>query len=42
MNLGERIKISRQKKKMSQQDLGNLAETHQKNISKYEQNLVIV
>ncbi len=41
MNLGERIKISRQKKKMSQQDLGNNAETHQKNISKYEQNTVV-
>ncbi len=41
MDLGERIKISRQKRKMSQQDLGNLAETHQKNISKYEQNLVV-
>lgn len=41
MDLGERIKISRQKKKMSQQDLGNSAETHQKNISKYEQNMVV-
>ena len=41
MNLGERIKISRQQKKMSQQDLGNSAETHQKNISKYEQNTVV-
>lgn len=41
MNLGERIKISRQKKKMSQQELGEAAETHQKNISKYEQNTVI-
>ena len=41
MTLGEKIKIYRLKKKFSQQDLGELAETHQKNISKYEQDLVI-
>ncbi len=41
MDLGERIKICRQKKKMSQQDLGSISETHQKNISKYEQNMVV-
>jgi transcriptional regulator with XRE-family HTH domain len=41
MTLGEKIKIIRSKKKISQQDLGNLAKTHQKNISKYEQDLVV-
>ena len=41
MTLGEKIKIARQQKKMSQIDLSKLAGTHQKNISKYEQNLVI-
>lgn len=41
MTLGEKIKIVRSKKKISQQDLGNLAKTHQKNISKYEQDLVV-
>ncbi len=41
MTLGEKIKIYRLKKKFSQQDLGEIAETHQKNISKYEQDLVI-
>lgn len=41
MTLGEKIKIYRLKKKFSQQDLGNLVETHQKNISKYEQDAVI-
>lgn len=41
MTLGEKIKIYRLKKKFSQQDLGELSETHQKNISKYEQDMVI-
>ena len=41
MTLGEKIKIFRLKKKFSQQNLGELTETHQKNISKYEQDLVI-
>lgn len=41
MTLGERIKIARLRKKISQQELGTLSDTHQKNISKYEQNLVI-
>lgn len=41
MTLGEKIKLYRNKKKISQLDLGKLAKTHQKNISKYEQNLVI-
>ncbi|TWP25382.1 XRE family transcriptional regulator [Apibacter muscae] len=41
MTLGEKIKLSRNKKKISQLELGNLAQTHQKNISKYEQDLVI-
>jgi transcriptional regulator with XRE-family HTH domain len=41
MTLGEKIKIARLRKKMSQKDLGELADVHQKNISKYEQNLVI-
>jgi len=35
-NLGERIKIARIQKKMSQADLANAANVHQKNISKYE------
>jgi transcriptional regulator with XRE-family HTH domain len=41
MTIGEKIKIVRAKKKISQQDLGDLAKTHQKNISKYEQDLVV-
>ena len=41
MTLGEKIKLARAKKKMSQQELGKLADTHQKNISKYEQDLVV-
>ncbi len=41
MTLGEKIRLARGKKKMSQQELGKLAETHQKNISKYEQDLVV-
>lgn len=41
MTLGEKIKLARGKKKISQLELGKLADTHQKNISKYEQNLVI-
>ena len=35
-NLGERIKIVRMQKKMSQADLASAANVHQKNISKYE------
>ncbi len=41
MTLGEKIKLARMQKKISQQKLGEEAGTHQKNISKYEQNLVI-
>ena len=41
MTLGEKIKIARMQKKISQQHLSEVAQTHQKNISKYEQNLVI-
>ena len=41
MTLGEKIKFARMHKKVSQQELGEKAGTHQKNISKYEQDLVI-
>lgn len=41
MTLGEKVKLARIQRKMSQQELGLLAETHQKNISKYEKDLVI-
>ena len=41
MTLGEKIKLARMRKNLSQKQLGQLAETHQKNISKYEQNLVV-
>jgi transcriptional regulator with XRE-family HTH domain len=41
MTLGEKIKTARQRKKLSQQELGKLSSTHQKNISKYEQDLVV-
>ena len=41
MTLGQKIKLGRTQKKMSQQDLGLIADTHQKNISKYEKDLVI-
>jgi transcriptional regulator with XRE-family HTH domain len=41
MTLGEKLKTARQRKKLSQQELGKLANTHQKNISKYEQDLVV-
>jgi transcriptional regulator with XRE-family HTH domain len=41
MTLGEKIKLARNKKKISQQELGEKADTHQKNISKYEKDLVI-
>jgi transcriptional regulator with XRE-family HTH domain len=40
MTLGEKIKITRLNRKISQQELGRLANTHQKNISKYEQDMV--
>lgn len=41
MTLGEKIRIARTNKKMSQQDLSEKAGIHQKNISKYEKNIVI-
>lgn len=41
MTLGEKIKLIRMKKKLSQQDLSQVAGIHQKNISKYEKDLVI-
>lgn len=41
MTLGEKIRIARTKKNMSQQDLSEKAGTHQKNISKYEKDLVV-
>lgn len=41
MTLGEKIKYARQKKGVSQATLSEKAGTHQKNISKYEQDLVI-
>jgi transcriptional regulator with XRE-family HTH domain len=41
MTLGGKIKFARSHKKMSQQELSEKAGTHQKNISKYEQDLVV-
>ena len=41
MTLGEKIKLARMQKKISQQQLSEAAQTHQKNISKYEQDLVV-
>lgn len=41
MTLGEKIKYARQKKGISQAVLSEQAGTHQKNISKYEQDLVV-
>ena len=41
MSLGERIKITRMQRKMSQSDLARQAEVHQKNISKYENDGVV-
>lgn len=41
MTLGEKIRSARIKKKMSQQELSEKAGTHQKNISKYEKDLVV-
>ena len=41
MTLGEKIKFARTRKNMSQADLGEKSETHQKNISKYEKDAVI-
>jgi transcriptional regulator with XRE-family HTH domain len=41
MTLGEKIKIARLKVDLSQHQLGDIANTHQKNISKYEKDLVI-
>lgn len=41
MTLGEKIKLARNHKKLSQLELSEQAGTHQKNISKYEQDLVV-
>ena len=41
MTLGEKIKYSRVKKGISQKELGEKANVHQKNISKYETDLTI-
>ncbi len=41
MTLGENMEIVRMQKKMSQADLAKLADVHQKNISKYENDGVI-
>ncbi len=41
MTLGEKIKLVRSQKKMSQADLANGAGVHQKNISKYENDGVV-
>jgi transcriptional regulator with XRE-family HTH domain len=41
MTLGEKIKIARSQKKLSQQELSEAVGIHQKNISKYEKDLVI-
>jgi transcriptional regulator with XRE-family HTH domain len=41
MTLGEKIKLTRSQKKLSQQELSEKAGIHQKNISKYEKDLVI-
>lgn len=41
MTLGEKIKLTRMQKKLSQQQLADKAGVHQKNISKYESNDVV-
>ena len=41
MGLGEKIKLVRMQKKMSQSDLAKAASVHQKNISKYENDGVV-
>ena len=41
MTLGEKIRSARTAKRISQQELGKIAQTHQKNISKYEQDAVV-
>ena len=41
MTLGEKIKFARMQKKISQAELSEKAGTHQKNISKYEKDLVV-
>lgn len=41
MTLGERIRLTRQQKKLSQQELAEKASVHQKNISKYEKDDVV-
>ena len=41
MGLGEKIKLVRMQKKMSQSDLAKAADVHQKNISKYENDGVV-
>jgi len=40
MTLGEKVKYERQKQSLSQQQLADSADIHQKNISKYEKDLV--
>ena len=42
MGLGEKIKLVRMQKKMSQSDLVKAADVHQKNISKYENDGVVL
>lgn len=41
MTLGEKIKLTRSQKKLSQADLTTAAGVHQKNISKYENDGVV-
>lgn len=41
MTLGEKIKLVRQKRKMSQAELAEAAKIYQKNISRYEQDTTI-
>lgn len=41
MTLGEKIKFARMHKKLSQAELSEKAGTHQKNISKYEKDMVV-
>jgi transcriptional regulator with XRE-family HTH domain len=41
MSLGQRIKMTRIQRKLSQSELARMAEVHQKNISKYENDGVV-
>ena len=41
MSLGERIKLVRMQRKFSQSELARMADVHQKNISKYENEGVV-